>query len=243
MEPLDWDLTFQRFAYETGTRFHPAREHPQMPTPPIENDHGPPVHDDPPTEVVVLVKSGSNANLNRDAPDLLLLSSDSVRFYVHSAILLAASDNGFQSLILTSAQRTAPKLPDPDAAILVPESPYVPPLDLLSEVVNRLSLYGLQAHSLIRPGTPFYALLFSHTPFAPMNVYILAASNKLHQLAVTASSHLVSFPLSAITDAMAEAMGSMYLQKLFFLQLERSAALKKEAAARAPEVTSGLGIL
>ncbi|KIK62797.1 hypothetical protein GYMLUDRAFT_41688 [Collybiopsis luxurians FD-317 M1] len=236
MESLDWNLVFERFAYETGTRFYPGGRQSQVPTPPDEGRS--PKPDDESENVSISTKFGPNANLHCHPPDLLLSSSDSVRFYVHSDIVLGASNNGFRFLVPTSA----PKLQK--RSISVPEhssilglilhmvygiscSPYVPPLDVLSEAIDRLALYGLHAHCLIQTGTPFYASILAHVPFSPMDVYILAAKHRLHELAVSASSHLISFSLSKITDRMAEEMGPEYLRKLFFLHLGRSSALKE----------------
>jgi len=72
-----------------------------------------------------------------------------------------------------------------------------------------------------------YALLIARAPFAPLDVYVLAAKHDLRDLAVATSPHLLSFQLSTITDEIAQEMGPDYLRQLFFLHLGRMDALKR----------------
>jgi hypothetical protein len=214
----------------------------QVPTPPNSND-GSPVCDDPSDNNVLVSISTTfypGANLLSLPPDLALLSSDSVFFYVHSQIILAASDNNFHSLIPVDPSRTQSS----NMVIHVPEispvlniilhvvydmscSHYSPSFETLSNSVNQLSVYGINPKGRITPNTPMHALLLSHAPLFPLDVYTLAAKYDLYELAVSTSPHLLSFPLSALTDEMAEAMGPKYLRRMFFLHIGRSDALKR----------------
>jgi len=70
-------------------------------------------------------------------------------------------------------------------------------------------------------------LILSRAPIAPMDMYVLAANHNMEELAVSISSHLLSFDLSGLTDNLAERMGAVYLRRLIFLHLGRADALKR----------------
>ncbi|KAF8826682.1 hypothetical protein HHX47_DHR5000127 [Lentinula edodes] len=215
----------------------------QVPTPPHSTDGGSPICDDPSDNNVLVSISTTfypGANLHSLPPDLALLSTDSVFFYVHSHIILAASDNNFLSLIPTSSSKEQSS----NMVIHVPElspvlniilhiiyniscSHYSPSFGTLSDAVHRLPSYGIDPKSCITPSTPIHALLLSHAPLCPLDVYTLAAKYDLYDLAVPTSSHLLSFQLSTLTDDTAEAIGPKYLRRMFFLHIGRSDALKR----------------
>lgn len=173
-------------------------------------------------------------------PDVILLSSDSVFFYVHSHLLLGASENGFHSIL--------PPPPSPnkdrDTIVDIPETSttlniilhavyemscahYSPTFLTLAAAVHRLPFYGIRPKSRINPATALYTILLSHAPLYPLELYALAATHDLYELAVATSSHLLSFPLASLSDEMAETIGPVYLKRLFFLHFGRSDALKR----------------
>ncbi|KAJ3785116.1 hypothetical protein GGU11DRAFT_803798 [Lentinula aff. detonsa] len=254
MEITNWDsvLQFASGNMDLNLQEHDFSEYStssstpnlQVPTPPHSTDGGgSPVCDDPSDHNVLVSISTTfypGANLHSLPPDLALLSSDSVFFYVHSHIILAASDNSFLSLIPTSSSKEHSN----NMVIHVPElspvlniilhiiydkscSHYSPSLETLSAAVNRLPSYGIDSKSRITPSTPIHTLLLSHAPLSPLEVYTLAAKHDLYDLAVPTSSHLLSFQLSTITDDIAEAIGPKYLRRMFFLHIGRSEALKR----------------
>jgi len=104
---------------------------------------------------------------------------------------------------------------------------YSPNFETLVNAVNRLPDYGVMPRCRIAPSTPLFSLLLSHAPLHPLELYALAASYDLLDLAVSTSSHLLSFPLATLTDDMAERIGPVYLKRLFFLHFGRSDALKR----------------
>lgn len=173
-------------------------------------------------------------------PDLVLLSSDNVFFYVHSHVLLGASDNGFQSLLPASS----PKGKEQGTVLSIRESSavlnvilhtvydmscahYSPPFQTLVTAVDCLPLYGIDLKSHIAPSMPLFTVLLSHAPLYPLELYALAAHYDLYDLAVSTSSHLLSLALPSITDEMAIRIGPVYLKRLFFLHFGRSDALKR----------------
>jgi len=58
-------------------------------------------------------------------------------------------------------------------------------------------------------------------------MYTLAAQHKLEQFAIAVSPFLLSFDLATLTDDIVKRMGPVYLKRLAFLHLGRSAALKR----------------
>lgn len=181
------------------------------------------------------------ANNDSLPTDLIILSSDSVFFYVHSSRLLAASDNGFNSHLPISPKKSPN---DPDPILNLPESSavinillhtiygmscsrYAPSLADLSIAVASLKNYGLRIDTFLSSGSPLATAVLSHAPTQPLEVYALASSYNLHDIAISASPHLLSFSLSTLTDETATEIGPIYLKKLFFLHLGRTDALKR----------------
>ena len=74
-------------------------------------------------------------------------------------------------------------------------------------------------------GSPLYVTMLSIVPIKPLEVYALAAKYDLVNLAKRASSHLMSFELSSISDEMAEKIGARYLKRLVLFHLERTNAV------------------
>ncbi|KAI0082471.1 hypothetical protein K474DRAFT_1611523 [Panus rudis PR-1116 ss-1] len=214
----------------------------QVPTPPISHQ-GSPSEEQPESNTIVSVSTTffPGANLSPLPPDLVILSSDAVFFYVHSHQVLGASENGFKSLLPPRPQKGREdigpmiSLPEPSAVLNVVLhtiynmscSHYSPTLDTLVAAVDALHKYGIPVSKYVAPSTPLYQLILSIAPVAPIETYSLAAAYDLFELAVPISSHLLAFPLSNLTDEHARRMGPVYLKRLFFLHLGRIDALKR----------------
>jgi len=229
-------------AERAALAFPPASS--QVPTPPQSHD-GSPSMDGDSTDTNTLVSVSTTfypgAQIDTQTPDLVLLSSDSVFFYVHSHVLLGASENGFKSMLPASP----PKDSDQVGPIrTVPESSaifniilhtiydiscahYSPSFGSLVSAVDALKFYGIPLRSRIVPSTPLFTVLLSHAPLYPLELYSLAAYYDLYDLAVSTSSHLLSFPLATLTDETARRIGPVYLKRLFFLHFGRADALKR----------------
>lgn len=212
----------------------------QIPTPPLSNDGTPLLKDDhppPPTLVSVSTTFHPAAQLQSAPPDTVCLSADAVFFYVHANALRQASNNAFHSLLPAQSKHPNPVIDVPESSAVLnlilhliydlPCAHYSPPFSQLVSAVKRLSYFGIDPMSAIVPNTHFYTLILSHAPLYPLELYTLAANYDLYDLAVSTSSHLLSFPLSSLTDEMAEAIGPVYLKRLFFLHFGRSDALKR----------------
>ncbi|KAF7776204.1 hypothetical protein Agabi119p4_4597 [Agaricus bisporus var. burnettii] len=247
----DWDSVLQfvaeplEFNYPSKTAeaaVGQTEDNSQVPTPPLSHD-GTPVTD-PPAEGTTLVSISTTfypgAQLNELPPDTVLLASDGVFFYVHASVLLASSTNDFNNLIASDSEPTRDRDPmlsvQEDSTILnvilhiiydMSCAHYSPPFPALVAAVNHLPTYGISPKAKIIPSTPTFTLLLSNAPLYPLEVYALAASFDLYDLAVATSSHLLSFPLATLTDEMAELIGPIYLKRLFFLHFGRSDALKR----------------
>ncbi|KAI0772066.1 hypothetical protein BD413DRAFT_612891 [Trametes elegans] len=222
----------------------------QVPTPPNSNKTSPDgsaqISPDPPaanTIVSVSTTFHPGANLLPVPPDLILLSSDGVFFYVHTAQILAMSTNRLNNLIPSKSPKSktrddlGPVVPLPDSATVLNIilhsmydmscAHYRPSLDTLIAAVDAMPSYGLIPKVYIAPSTPLYSLILSQAPMQPIAVYALAATHDLHDLAVPVSSHLLSFALHSLTDDLALRIGPVYVKRLFFLHLGRLDALKR----------------
>ncbi|KIK62700.1 hypothetical protein GYMLUDRAFT_489037 [Collybiopsis luxurians FD-317 M1] len=192
-----------------------------------------------PEHVSISTAFSPHAEWHTLAPDLVFSTSDSVQFYVHSHIVLAASDNRFHSLIPIRSmdQPCSSVIHVPEYSQIfniilhliynIPSRQYSPSMETLSCSIDRLSFYGIQAKKHIVAKTPLYSLLLSYAPLFPIDVYTLAAKHDLLDLAIAVSSHLLSFNVFSLTTEMAEKMGAIYLRKLFFLLIGRNEALKR----------------
>ncbi|KAI6140945.1 hypothetical protein EDD17DRAFT_1712878 [Pisolithus thermaeus] len=254
VESLDWDLVFQFVSdpLEGSAIEKPWTERTepppfgtafgQVPTPPESCTSSPvDLSSDEDTPVFVSTTFFPSAQLHALPPDLVLLSSDSVYFYVHQHVLLAASDNSFNSLLPLSPRTEsglvefAVPIPEPSAELNIVLhaiynmscAHYSPSFESLVSALAVMNVYGISVKKHITRFTPLYNLLLFHAPLYPLELYALAASYDLYDLAVPASSHLLSFPLASLTDEMVDRIGPRYLKRLFFLHFGRSDALRR----------------
>ncbi|KAJ3900594.1 hypothetical protein F5879DRAFT_1011852 [Lentinula edodes] len=169
-------------------------------------------------------------------PDVALASVDAVIFYVHSHVVLGASNNAFRSLIPSTPSKAHPVIHVPESSTtlnIILHAVYHMPFsqhysfEELSTAVDQLHVYGVPPKLYVSQDTYLYKLLLSYAPTLPLKVYTLAARHNLSDLAVATSSHLLSFNLSNLTEETAEAIGSEYLRRLFFLHMGRLDALKR----------------
>lgn len=172
--------------------------------------------------------------------DTIFSSSEGVLFYLHSNTILNTCSTAFHSFL--GSHLSNPNLRE----ILIPldapseelnvilhmlygtsSAAHSPSFETLVNAVDRMPSYSIQPDKHILPSTPLYDLLLSHAPVHPLDVYGLAAYHGLHTLAVSSSSHLLSYSLPSITDGQAERIGAIYLKKLLLLHVDRGASLKK----------------
>ncbi|KAI0050146.1 hypothetical protein FA95DRAFT_1487832 [Auriscalpium vulgare] len=175
------------------------------------------------------------ANLDVYPPDLLVFSDDGVCFYVHRGKVLGVSDNYFASYLPYESDDLPVSIPL-DSVVLnilfhviygMPVMHYRPSTDAVLDTIGLIRAYGLAIDVHLAPGTPLFDAAVSVASSAPIRFYSLAAGLDAHPLAVAVSSRLLSFPLDTLTDDVASKIGAVYLKRLFFLHLGRTAALKR----------------
>lgn len=154
---------------------------------------------------------------------------------------MKASDNGFNHMLPATVQQEkdqfGPILPVPESSVVLNIllhavydmscAHYSPSFDALASSIPALKSYGVPLHERFARNTHSYTLLMSHAPLCPLDLYSLAASYDLYDLAVASSSHLLSLSLATLTDEMAEKIGPIYVKRLFFLHFGRAEALKR----------------
>lgn len=185
--------------------------------------------------VSVSTRFAPGAKLADQAQDIILQSGDAVFFYVASEILLRSSNNRFGSLI--------PHLLHKDQLIRVPEqspvldvilhtlynlsvSDHSPSAETLITAVRSFNIYGIDPKFFTKNSMPLHTILLSYAPLYPIQIYALAASLDLEELAIPVSSYLLSFQLVNLTDETAVEMGPVYLNRLVRLHQYRIRELK-----------------
>lgn len=172
-----------------------------------------------------------------------LLTKDGVYFYANLNRILSNSSNAFNGLLHQGLQCHTPnsigvpvvhvdELSDVLNIIIhaifdMSCAAYAPSLDTMTDAVSRMPTYGLCPAQYLVSSAPLFALLLAQAPVHGITVYALAGEHQLEELAVLVSSHLLSFPLSNITDDLAQRIGPTYLRRLFFLHIGRVEALKR----------------
>ena len=192
----------------------------------------------------------SATNLDPQAPDVILVSSDSVYFHVHRHRLLRASRNYFNFLLkdptvevqsgdgellhgevlaaVCCISETAPLLNVLLHAIYeISCAPYQPPLELLSAAIRTMPKYGIDPRLHLAPSTALFSLILARAPIAALEAYALAAEHGAYELAVGVSPHLLSCDLSNVTEPLARRIGPVYLRRLFALHMDRVNTLKR----------------
>jgi hypothetical protein len=173
--------------------------------------------------------------------DLIIISSDSVFFYVHTHKLLAASTNGFNSLLplkeLDRHEGAGNILPlHIDSVVFnillhtiynMSAVHYAPSPEAVIAVVESLEKHGLSVRTYLAPASPLSTLFLGTAPQAPIEFYAFAGAYDLNHLAIPISSFLLSYSLASLSDELAVKMGPLYLKRLFFLHLGRVEALKR----------------
>ncbi|KAJ7068213.1 hypothetical protein C8F01DRAFT_1117309 [Mycena amicta] len=233
----DYEQDWHRVVhYEFDT---PPYDH--LPTPPHSEDGSPITRtpEAPSTLVSVSTTFFPTAQHRPHPPNLILLSKDAVYFYVHSDILLEASDNQFRAMlpVAPSDDNEPPILSVPEssavlnvilhAAYDLSSAHYQPPFETLATAVDSMTTYGMDPKSKIHQSTPLFSLLLSQAPLFPLQLYALAAHYQIEDLAVPTSAHLLAYPLSRLSDQEVERIGATYLKRLFFLHFGRNEALKR----------------
>ena len=179
------------------------------------------------------------APIDTSPADLILSSTDSVLFYVHSARLMRSATSGLLSQV--NARRM--ELLTIDNAIQIPQistvlnivmhciyglscTHFSPTIQDIETAVHALEEYGVPSQSYCASTAPLYHTILTLIPTSPLTVYSIAASIDNRALASIASSHLLSLSLSSISEEMSIKIGPVYLKRLFFLHLGRAQALK-----------------
>jgi hypothetical protein len=170
--------------------------------------------------------------------DCVLFSSDRTCFFLNAAIVLAPSSNRLKGLLWSVASglsASSAKLAPHTASVLniillsiygLSCSQFNPTFQELEAAVDGLQTYGISPPQLVTSAHPLFSLILNHAPYRPLDVYILATSNCIEDLAVATSSHLLSLKLYKLTDEMCLKIGAVYLKRLFDLHLDREGCLK-----------------
>ncbi|KAJ4466993.1 hypothetical protein J3R30DRAFT_3579761 [Lentinula aciculospora] len=186
--------------------------------------------------------------MNGMCPDLVLKSSNSICFHVHTHVLNSASSNNFKGLAVASNGSIINLTEDSQVLIVILDIIYrstsaavdfSPPFsfDILAAAISCLPVYGIDIQAQLDSDRfdtdadvhplPIFQALHAHATTHALELYILAAQHNMEALAVVASAHLVGFQLVELTDEQAELMGPRFLRRLMLMQTQREEALKR----------------
>ncbi|KAI0365637.1 hypothetical protein BV20DRAFT_722685 [Pilatotrama ljubarskyi] len=196
---------------------------------------------DSPRDATISTAFQPSLRIDDRLPDIVIISSDNVYFYVHQHRVLNASTNNMGGLLLFDPAAfphgflPSLRLPESgDVLNVVLHTMYGlsclhfhPTLETVEAALDALIKYGLPMQTHAAPYQPLHQLILSHAPYRPIETYALAGKHELDDLAVTISGHLLSFDLSRVTDDLATKMGPVYLKRLFLLHQTRLHALKE----------------
>ncbi|TBU24971.1 hypothetical protein BD309DRAFT_871301 [Dichomitus squalens] len=175
---------------------------------------------------------GPSRVVDRMFPDMGVMSSDQVIFYVHRQHLSRVSTNGFAGLL--SSLATSLFLEERASVLNIafhimygmPCAHYSPPLVEIEAALDALVRYGVNPYFYASPLLPLYELLLLHAPYRPIEAYALAGKYSLEEPAVAISAHLLAYDLSTLSDDLAIKIGPVYLRRLMGLHRDRTNALK-----------------
>ncbi|GJE89974.1 hypothetical protein PsYK624_060920 [Phanerochaete sordida] len=178
-----------------------------------------------------------DANMLPSPPDLVLVSSDGVHFYIQSPVLLSASTNMFNALVFERKQTDTHIISVPEAsavinvllhaAYLMSCAPYQPGARVLLDALDAFPSYGLSFGEHLAPSTPFYDAVQLALPDAPMDFYLIAAEHDLAPFARAAARHLDEFEVTQISEAQMQRMGVLYYNRLIAMLGRRASAVKQ----------------
>ncbi|KAG6831079.1 hypothetical protein H0H87_006195 [Tephrocybe sp. NHM501043] len=180
----------------------------QLPTPPSYKQNVPKLGDatvQNGTPVSISTTFHPSAQNRSTLPDAILLSQDAI-FYVHTSIF-HVSDNDFHFLL--TGRDYDPFIDVQEDVMVLNTILYIlydmffthhsPTFSQAITAIKRLAYYGVDPKSFIVRHSSSYTPLLSYAPLQQLDMYTLAARYGIHDLAVSASSHLLSLDLSTVT--------------------------------------------
>ncbi|KAK0495473.1 hypothetical protein EDD18DRAFT_242610 [Armillaria luteobubalina] len=166
-------------------------------------------------------------------PDTQLVSLDSVLFEVRYHEVVIASTNGFNKYLDHYAPRVSiPETSETLNIILhaihrMSCFQFRHSIDTLMTAVNLFPKYGLEPKDFVSPTSPLFKDIRYKMPLSPLKVYVVASRHDLADLAAAASSHLLSFNITTMSNELTQLINPIYLKRLFDLQTTRINTLKR----------------
>ncbi|TBU41690.1 hypothetical protein BD309DRAFT_254487 [Dichomitus squalens] len=193
----------------------------------------------PPDDATISIAFNPSFRVDDLLPDSIIISSNHVYFYVHRHRILNISSNAFLGQFLHGG----PSITGLLLSVHIPEGGdvanvllhtmyglsclhFYPSLETVDRSLEAMKKYGVSIAAHATPQYPLYHLILSHAPHRPVETYALAGHYGLEDLAITISSHLLSYDTSRLTDDIVTKMGPVYLKRLFLLHQSRLHALR-----------------
>lgn len=192
-------------------------------------------------------------------PDIIIVSSDGVLFSVHRARLISASAGPLNDAFRPTTAEIANGTPSPvtlhaEAVVISvvlhaiyghPSDVFNSALETLLDAIRVMKTYGISLDRIVGPSTTLFEHIMSKIEQNPLEVFLVATENNMEDLAVASSSHVLSFPMTSVTEEMASRMGVIYLKRLATLHMRRMKRANRvlEAAPKVHPFTPTCGVL
>lgn len=112
-------------------------------------------------------------------------------------------------------------------AYKLPCDEFTPVLNQISDAIDAAVKYGLSPPHLTTRDSPIASTLHGLAASHALEIYILAASHGMYDVASSASQYLHSLNVPSLSDETLTKIGPVFLKRLCDLQLHRIEALKR----------------
>lgn len=178
-----------------------------------------------------------DSNLDGSLPDIAIVSSDHIRFCVHQHRLMQASDNYFGGLLPYCSDDIFFTRPDAMTVTVIEPAAVLdimlhtvysssceasnPAFDTIVSAIRYLRLRGVSLRVCLAKGAPLFTTFLNRSPLRPVEAFVVAAENRLEDLAVAISPLLLPVNVEEVSDEFADRMGGIYMRRLAALQFRR----------------------
>jgi hypothetical protein len=173
--------------------------------------------------------------------DLVLTSSDGIRFSVHTQTIRQASPTTLDKFLAAATSGPIPTVSIAESSgilALLLQALYTttnttastPSCDAIIAAIDALPKYNAKPDTLVVPGTVLFEHLKAYAPQRPVDVFVVAGRHDIEGIAVEASRHLLDYTVEVISDTIADRMKPIYLKRLFVLHMHRVEEMRRISA-------------
>lgn len=183
--------------------------------------------------------------INNTLPNVIAFSSDGIFFLVHYHVIANVTTNNFSGLILPRQEEACYDLEQDTLELWLPETAntldivfsaaygfssdslsHYSSMENLIVLLDIMRKYGLPPQTHLAQGTTLFHAFLNYVPLHPIEIYAVAASHNLEDLAAVASSYTLTTSIDDTPFHMASQIGTHYFYRLLVLHGSRLEFLK-----------------